>query len=187
MASPSSPAPLSPQLAELRKQFEARSERAQQLVRGLSEQHLTQQPPDGGWSILHCIEHLALTNKLYKPIFEDAFTRAKHGSEPYRKDFKGRLLAWILEPPYRMKVKTRKDLDPLTFGDSKAVVKEFLATQQMIFGWLDRANSISLNDVFVASPFNEKMRYNLFSVFHILAAHERRHLWQAEQVKKQLT
>jgi hypothetical protein len=137
--------------------------------------------------MLHCIEHLALTNKLYTPIFDEAFPRAKAGSEPYKKDFKGRMLAWIMEPPYRMKVKTREGLDPQTLGTPQQVLNDFLASQELIFGWLERANGLALNDVFVASPFNEKVHYNLYSLFHILAAHERRHLWQAEQVKRSIS
>jgi hypothetical protein len=31
------------------------------------------------------------------------------------------------------------------------------------------------------SPFDSRVRYNLFSAFRIIAAHQRRHLWQAEQ------
>lgn len=186
MASPSSPAALSPQLADLRKQFEACTAQVRQMIASNSEQQLTQQPPTGGWSMLHCIEHLALTNKLYQPIFDGAFANAKKGSEPYKKDFKGRMLAWMMEPPYRLKVKTREGLDPLTLGSPQAVLDAFLESQQLIFGWLERANGLALNDVMVASPFNEKVHYNLFSLFHILAAHERRHLWQAEQAKKSI-
>lgn len=175
---------LSPQLADLRKQFEACTDRVRQMLSENSEDALRAPPAMGGWSILQCIEHLALTNRLYAPIFDEAFPRAQKGGEPYKKDFKGRMLAWIMEPPYRMKVKTREGLDPVQVGSPQEVLNDFTASQQLIFNWLDRANGLALNDVFVASPFNEKVHYNLFSLFNILAAHERRHLWQAEQVKR---
>lgn len=178
---------LSPQLADLRKQFEACTRHARQMLTSNPEATLRQQAALGGWSMLQCVEHLALTNKLYAPIFEEAFPRAQKGGEPYGKDFKGRMLAWVMEPPYRMKVKTREGLDPETVGSPQEVLDHFQASQQLIFGWLDRANGLALNDVKVASPFNEKVHYNLYSLFHILAAHERRHLWQAEQVKKHIS
>ena len=38
----------------------------------------------------------------------------------------------------------------------------------------------------IVSPFDKRVRYNLVSAFHILAAHERRHLWQAEQAVAEL-
>ena len=186
MASFSARVSLSPQLADLRKQFEECSERARQMVSSHDLITLQAAPPSGGWSMLKCVEHLALTNKLYERIFDDAFARAQKGSEPYRKDFKGRMLAWIMEPPYRMKVPTREGLDPQAVGSPEEVLNHFLASQDLIFGWLERANGLALNEVMVASPFNEKVHYNLYSLFHILAAHERRHLWQAEQVKKHI-
>ena len=32
------------------------------------------------------------------------------------------------------------------------------------------------------SPFNSKLHYNLYSAFRIITAHQRRHLWQAQNV-----
>jgi hypothetical protein len=34
----------------------------------------------------------------------------------------------------------------------------------------------------VQSPFNEKVKYNLYSCLTILPPHQHRHLWQAEQI-----
>jgi hypothetical protein len=33
----------------------------------------------------------------------------------------------------------------------------------------------------ITSPFNERVRYNVYSALTILAVHQHRHLWQAEQ------
>jgi len=38
----------------------------------------------------------------------------------------------------------------------------------------------------VQSSFNPRIHYNLLSFFAILAAHQRRHLWQAERVRQQI-
>lgn len=46
------------------------------------------------------------------------------------------------------------------------------------------AVSLPLDRIKIASPFDRRFKYNLFSFFHILLAHERRHLWQAERVKE---
>jgi len=34
----------------------------------------------------------------------------------------------------------------------------------------------------VTSPFNARVRYNLYACFTILPRHQHRHLWQAERV-----
>jgi hypothetical protein len=38
----------------------------------------------------------------------------------------------------------------------------------------------------VASPFKESVTYNMYSLFWILVAHQRRHLWQAQQALKNI-
>jgi hypothetical protein len=43
---------------------------------------------------------------------------------------------------------------------------------------------LPLGDVQVVSPFNTRLRYNLFAALSILAKHQQRHLWQAEEAAK---
>ena len=42
-------------------------------------------------------------------------------------------------------------------------------------------NRGALEKATITSPFSKRMRYNAYSCFQVLAARERRHLWQAEQ------
>jgi hypothetical protein len=65
-------------------------------------------------------------------------------------------------------------------------LNDFLASQQQLIETLYRANGIRLDRVKVQSSFNPRIYYNLLSFFSILAAHQRRHLWQAEQVRKEV-
>jgi hypothetical protein len=186
MASPQVQVSLSPQLGDLRQQFEACSEQARRMVAAHAEPILKQRPPSGGWSAAECIVHLTLTTGNYEPIFQDGFSRAVRGSEPYKRDFKGRLLAWIMEPPYRHGVKTRPNFEPVNVGSTQQVLADFLESQKVMFARLERANGLALDKVKVASPFKESVTYNMYSLFWILAAHQRRHLWQAEQALKHI-
>jgi hypothetical protein len=186
MASAHTQAALSPQLAELRQQFEACSERARHILTANAEAAVKQRTPKGGWSAMECVEHLTLTTKNYEPNFQDGFGRAQAGSEPYKKDFKGRFLAWIMDPPYRMGVKTRPGFEPVNLGTPEKVLADFLASQNVMFARLEQANGLALDKTLVESPFKKGFFYNMYSLFHILAAHQRRHLWQAEQALKQI-
>jgi hypothetical protein len=47
-------------------------------------------------------------------------------------------------------------------------------------------DGLDVTTIRVTSPFNASLRYSAYSALHILAAHERRHLWQAERVRDQL-
>lgn len=186
MASPMMASVLSPQLEALRKQFEACSERARQLLTQNDEAIVRQRPPKGGWCAAECVVHLTLTTGQYEPIFQDGFARAQKGSEPYKRDWKGRFLAWIMEPPYRTGVKTRPEFEPVNTGRPQQVLADFLESQKVMFARLQRANGLALDKTLVESPFKKGFFYNMYSLFHILAAHQRRHLWQAEQALKQI-
>lgn len=186
MASPQSHLTLSPQLAELRQQFESCSEHARQMFAKHDEPQLKTRPPSGGWSAAECVQHLTLTTGNYESIFQDGFSRATRGSEPYKKDFFGRLLIWIMEPPYRQGVKTRPEYEPVNLGPTEQVLADFLRSQEVLYARLERANGLALDKVKVASPFKQNVKYNMFSLFGILASHQRRHLWQAEQALKHI-
>jgi hypothetical protein len=43
------------------------------------------------------------------------------------------------------------------------------------------ADGLPIDRVKMTSPFNPKLRYNIFAGLSILPRHQHRHLWQAEQ------
>jgi hypothetical protein len=76
-------------------------------------------------------------------------------------------------------------LEP-TIEDVSRVLPDFLASQQQFLEAMERWNGRALDKVMVTSAFNKRLRYNIFSLFNVVAAHERRHLWQAQRVKDQI-
>src|SRR5260370_36995878 len=102
----------SSQLAELKQQFQACSAATQELVSSVSEADLKQRPPNQGWSIAECIQHLTATTQLYLPILESALQNTPAGHGPDKMDWKGRLLKGVLEPPYRSRGKPMPRLEP---------------------------------------------------------------------------
>jgi hypothetical protein len=60
-------------------------------------------------------------------------------------------------------------------------VIEILSRHDDIFRvrWTGSTTDLSVRKI--TSPFDSRVRYNVFSMFRILETHERRHLWQAEQ------
>lgn len=176
---------LHPQLADIKHQLANCSQRAQSVTYGLSPEQLRQRPENGGWSIAECLAHLTLTTGEYFKLADSAFADAPRGSGHFKRDLVGRILAWTLEPPYRMKTKTLPAYVP---GADSLIdpLAAFLESQQQLIDTLYRANGIALDRVKVQSSFNSRIDYNLLSFFSILTAHQRRHLWQAEQVRKQI-
>ncbi|MDP9262855.1 MAG: DinB family protein [Acidobacteriota bacterium] len=176
----------SEQLDDVKAQFDAVSARARQLMTGASADILTRRPQPGRWSATECIAHLTLTNQHYPPLIQGALDQAPPGDGPYGMDFRGRLLRWILEPPYRSGVKTMPSMEPQSGESPEQVLAAFLVSQKEILKLLEAARSKALEKTTITSPFSKRMRYNAYSCFQVLAAHERRHLWQAEQALAQM-
>lgn len=173
------------QLAELKQQFDACSLQARNLMESLPEAELQKRPANGGWSVAENIQHLTITNDFYIPILADALPVAPEGKGLYKMDWKGRLLKWILEPPYRSKAKTIPSMEP-KIGNIHSVLPDFLASQQRFLDAMAQWQGRALNKVLISSPFKKSLRYNIYSLFNVVAAHQRRHLWQAQRVKEEI-
>lgn len=154
-------------------------------MESLPETELQQRPANGGWSVAECIQHLTATNDLYIPILADALATAPEGKGPYKMDWKGRLLKWVLEPPYRSKVKTMPSLEP-KIENIDSVLPDFLASQQRFLDAMAQWQGRALNKVLITSPFKKSLRYNIYSLFNVVAAHQRHHLWQAQRVRERI-
>ena len=175
----------SQQLDEVREQFDAASARTRQLLTTNDADILTRRPQPDRWSATECVAHLTLTNQHYPPLIRGALEQAPPGDGPYGMDFRGRLLRWILEPPYRSGVKTMPSMEPQTGESPGQVLAGFLASQDELLKLLEAARGKALEKTTITSPFSKRMRYNAYSCFQVLTAHERRHLWQAEQALAQ--
>lgn len=173
------------QMTDLRQQFEACSASAKKLMESLSEDQLKERPKSREWSIAECIAHLTLTNELYFPILDVALQTAPSGGGPYKMDWRGRLLKWVLEPPYRFRAKTLTALEPALETVGK-VLPDFLASQQQLVERIQEWDGRAQDQVLITSPFTKRLRYNIYSLFNVIAAHQRHHLWQAQRVKDQI-
>src|SRR4051812_32394015 len=185
MASQAQSRQLSPQLAAVRQQLDDSSARATQLVQSLTPEKLTQRPSNGGWSVGECIAHLTLSTRLYLESDSFDLTGVPAGDEPYKSSWQGRLLAWMLEPSFKMKMKTVAAATPIDVNPA-TVLQDFLATQEELATKLAECTGLAIDKKKIVSPFNKNISYNIYSLFLITCAHERRHLAQAEQVTKTL-
>jgi hypothetical protein len=173
-----------PQLASINRELAAATARANMIARQLDEDHFHARPRDAAWSVAECLVHLNLTSQAFLPLFDAAIAEgAKHRpAEPprYRRDFRGWLLAWSLEPPAKVRTRTKPQFMPHHAGSRDEVLAAFANLQSDLSRRLEAASGLDLNRLRIRSPFEARLSYNMFSAFGILASHERRHLWQAE-------
>jgi hypothetical protein len=72
-------------------------------------------------------------------------------------------------------------------GQSKDVsLSEFDGLQEQLIGCLKEAEGLDLAKSRVVSPFDSRIKYNLYSCLRLIPAHQRQHLRQAEQVVRRL-
>lgn len=165
--------------------FEAAATQANRIFSMSDEFTLSQRPPRGGWSPVECIEHLNITARQFQPLLENArraVAALPKATAPYRMAMKERALKWFLEPPYRMSVKTIAAFNPLDGKTGAEVFKEFTDWQSKLKTFVESCEGMAVDRVQIVSPFDARMKYSLWAALNILAAHQRRHLWQAEQI-----
>jgi len=178
-----------PDLARVASEFDEAQARMHRLAESVDDAQWVRRPAAGRWSIDECVAHLTLTNERYLPIFAevlDAAPQLDDASRPMRPDMTGRLLAWLMEPPVRFRLSTAPTFEPPSSAGRATTVALFDAMQARLQDQIREMDGFDISTVRLASPFNAKVRYSAFSALRILAAHERRHLWQAEQVRTQL-
>jgi hypothetical protein len=182
--------PHGPQLAALARELDAATAHARGLVQAHTLDVLAERPAPGRWSAIECLTHLTRTAAIYEPLLEQTVDAARahglRGAGPYRMDLPGRFLRWLLEPPVRVRTRTFAAAEPVDAGMPSEVLPRFVAAQSTLLFQLRAADGVALDRVTIVSPFDRRLRYNLYSCFAIIAAHERRHLWQAERAAAQV-
>lgn len=176
---------LHPQLQEIAKQIDDATRRAAQMAASVGESAFAQRPAEGAWSAAECIGHLNLTTKAFLPLIDQALAGTTRGTvDPgvrYRRDPIGWFLSWMMEPPFRVKMKTTAPFVPDASAGRDVLMREFETLQGQLAKRVEAASGYDVSRIKVTSPFEARMRYNLLSGFTAILAHERRHLWQAER------
>jgi hypothetical protein len=174
----------------VRHELESAQERLHALVRAVREDLWARRPAPDRWSIGECVAHVNLTSAAYIPIVRDGIARArtlgKSAPGRYRRDPIGWLLWKMMPPPVRMKMPTTPPFVPTATGAPRDLVAEFDRLQAEQIACVGDADGLALDEIKVTSPFNSRLRYNLYSCLTILPPHQHRHLWQAERVLEAL-
>ena len=181
--------PLYPELAEYQRQFAASRREAAELCAGLSNGHINWRPAPTRWSIADCLVHLNVSADVYtrqmRSAIENGRARKLMAPGPFRYGPLSRWLLRWLEPPVRRRSKTPRQFYPPSgvAHDIEDVLNQFRDAGRMWDQCLRLANGLDLARVKVRSPVVPLLRFQLGALFAGQAAHERRHLWQAKQVK----
>jgi len=159
------------------------------LVSGLKEAQFHASSRTGGWSVAYCIEHLVLTGHAFLPRWDLAIKEAPAnglvGRHRFPYSWWHRLLLAASEPPYKIKTRTAWAFTPCSRLSTEETLHHFSAMHRELMRRIERSAEVDAARVRIQSPFASWISYPLGFSFDLALAHERRHLWQAWQVRRQ--
>ena len=164
----------------------ANIEKAKSLTAGLSAAQMNWRPQPGKWSIAQNLDHLNRGARQLDTIASSiAAARAKGiiGNGPFRY---GWLSSWIMksqEPPPKRKFKSAKRYAPSPEVDAAKAIADYLRMTARLTELIQKADGLDLARA--KTPFGalKWVKMALGARFAHLTTHDRRHLWQAEQVR----
>ncbi len=163
--------------AELRRLIE----RVDAHARSAPPKAWCRRPTPEGWSAAECLEHLSLTaetaSRLLRAVPERTGRRLRGPSPRWWV----RLFVRSLEPPPRLRTRTRAAFLPNGDVDAATAVVRFRLTHAVLAHDVTTIAAADLHRVCVASPFGP-LAYTPLEWALVVAAHGRRHVWQAERV-----
>lgn len=177
---------LHPQLQAVIDEFGAAQARLHALHAATPPTAWSRRPDPACWSIAECVAHLNLTSAAYVPLLRQALAgapaRLPTAGRRLRRDPVGWLLWRMAGPPVRLRVKTTAPFIPHSTAAPAELVAEFDRWQADQLDCVRHAHGLPLSRLWITSPFNRRIRYNVYASLTILPRHQHRHLWQAEQV-----
>lgn len=183
---------MNPQLQRIETEFRDAQARLHRLRETVPHESWPARPASDRWSIADCVEHLNRTSEAVLPLLRSALSAAasttpRQSDRRYRRDPLGFVLSLTMPPPVRFaRTKTTAPFDPTGTTPPAELVARFDRLQDELLRCLRDADGLPLNGIRIQSPFDARVRYNAYSCFLIVAHHQHRHLWQAEQVAQAL-
>jgi hypothetical protein len=153
----------------------------------LSIEQLRWRPDARHWSIAQCLDHLNLTLDLYLPKIDDAISRAM------RQDRAPAPCCWCeraefdalrsFEPPVMVGVSSPALSIPGLAVDPVWLVDQFHQTRDRYSDAVRRSFGLDLRNSRIVEPIYPLI-VSLGGTLALIAAHDRRHMWQAERVRQ---
>ncbi|HEX9941085.1 MAG TPA: DinB family protein [Thermoanaerobaculia bacterium] len=161
---------------------------AQALTADLDEERFNWRPDERSWSVAQCLDHLNVANRVYLEAMGRAVEAARGRGASRRGPIEPRALErWFirsLEPPPRRRLPAPRKIVPAARKSRAEVGEEWARVQAQLRDLLREAAPLDLNGVRFVNPFVSLIRFSVGTGFLVIDAHERRHLWQAEQVRR---
>jgi len=169
--------------------IDAADRAGESIARQVTDEQFHWRPRDGqGWSIAQCLDHLAVINSLYsapvRQAVDNARARGWTRRAPAAPGFFGRRFIASQEPPVKRKFSAPGSVQPAAAVKSREeILSAYHHAHTVVRKLIADAAEVDINRATFPNPFVKIIRVRVSTAFLVLAAHDRRHLWQAEQVR----
>jgi hypothetical protein len=178
------------ELQGLLDQIDACERDAESLLAGLDDDGVNWRPAPGRWSIAQCLQHLSAMNPFYLAGWDEHLraTRAANvgpftGLHPTPI---GRWFARSMEPPPRLRMKSPSPVAPGPAFPRDGLLTAYTLSHALYRALVKASAEVDVNRVVSRNPFISAVKMRLSTVLLIVPAHDRRHLYQARQVRREL-
>lgn len=173
------------QLSAVVQDLQTVEQRLRQLHNWLPREAWSQPPTPGRWSPVECVAHLNLTSRAMLPLLRDALSKATRSpiGPPlrYRRDIRGWLIWKLIAPANGLRTRTIRAFVPSGDESPDTVMAEFSRLQSEIIACVRAADGLPIDCVMVRSPFDGRVKCNLYAALTLIPRHQQRHALQAER------
>ena len=180
--------PLPPELQRLLDDIDDSDRRGAAIASSCTDEQFCWRPRDGqGWSIAQCLDHLGVMNLVYGTAIrggiEAARRRGSTRRAPAKPGYIGGKFVQSMEPPVTRRLRTPRKGKPGPAKERGVILEGYRAGHDLTRQLIADAATIDANGSRFKNPFLPLVRFSIATGLFVIAAHDRRHLWQAEQVK----
>lgn len=184
--------PIDEDLAILIQEIDANLSHLETITARLTAEQFNWRPAPGRWSIGECITHLNIVNALdlapLSEAIEHGRARGQLGQGPFHYGFFSRKFIASMELPSTRKIKAPKIYIPPPDCDPDQAIGDYTRISAGLRRLALSANGLHLARVKTAMPalppaLRWLVRMPLGARLTVITVHDRRHLWQAEQVR----
>ena len=160
---------------------------AEGLMSGLTDEAFNRRPAPNRWSMGECFQHLNIcAATLFVPGIDAAIASAKteglRSNGPFVYPALQRWFLHISEPPPKVRFRAPRAVHAPQTNPLADVRREFLDWQDRFAERIGQADGLDLARARARSPM-PLWKWRLGAYIAIALAHERRHIWQARQVR----
>ena len=163
--------------------------RAEAVSGGLDDTAFNWRPEPQKWSIAQCVEHLCLINEVDLPHLDRCIAEARGkgwlSPGPYDYGFLTRWFISTIEPPAKRRFPAPRRYAPQPADiPREAALRRYREVTHSMIARLKAADGLDLGKARTVLPALPLLKMPLGGRFALMTSHDRRHLWQAEGVRR---